>query len=315
MSERVSVAEALEEFAMIDEAEGGNPLVIATERRAAELLRDDDQSLRSPREAERVKAVTLAECPIGLFRDARTGTLALKTEYGSNEGRIDAYIADSGEFYWGAPPQTIASQRAQLVFPVASDHLHPSPSTEGLGVMEVDPDSLRILKQFADQYRSGAQGRMMEYEAAQALALSIDDALSALEPVEAEADYWGVWSSTGMHIGTWPDEDDARSALAQYESLDPPMDGVIRPLYASPAPVTVDDAMVERYDLEWDAAPRLPVHLEPMRGKRSFPSLEKAVAFMSRQANDAKPVSLVLVRSSISDETPALAAALSKGGK
>jgi len=39
ISERLTVAEALEEFAMIDEAEGGNPHVIATERRAAELLR------------------------------------------------------------------------------------------------------------------------------------------------------------------------------------------------------------------------------------------------------------------------------------
>lgn len=37
--ERLEVAAALEEFAMIDEAEGGNPLVIATERRAADLLR------------------------------------------------------------------------------------------------------------------------------------------------------------------------------------------------------------------------------------------------------------------------------------
>lgn len=37
--ERQKVADALEEFAMIDEAEGGNPLVIATERHAAELLR------------------------------------------------------------------------------------------------------------------------------------------------------------------------------------------------------------------------------------------------------------------------------------
>lgn len=39
IDEMRKVADALDEFAMIDEAEGGNPLVIATERRAAELLR------------------------------------------------------------------------------------------------------------------------------------------------------------------------------------------------------------------------------------------------------------------------------------
>ena len=63
------------------------------------------------------KKVTLAECPIGLFR-AESGNLCLKTEYGNNEGRIDAYIVSSGEFFWGAAPQTIASQRQQLVTPV-----------------------------------------------------------------------------------------------------------------------------------------------------------------------------------------------------
>jgi hypothetical protein len=60
--------------------------------------------------------VPLAECPIGLFRYG--DTLALKTEYGNNEGRIDAYIVPSGEFFWGAHPQSIASQRATLVRPI-----------------------------------------------------------------------------------------------------------------------------------------------------------------------------------------------------
>lgn len=61
--------------------------------------------------------MTLAECPIGLFFSA-SGELCLKTEYGSNEGRIDAYIVSSGEFFWGSWPQTIESQRAQIVRPV-----------------------------------------------------------------------------------------------------------------------------------------------------------------------------------------------------
>lgn len=62
------------------------------------------------------REVSLEECPIGLFM--YLGELCLKTEYGNNEGRIDAYIVRSGEFFWGDPPQTIASQRATLVKPV-----------------------------------------------------------------------------------------------------------------------------------------------------------------------------------------------------
>ncbi|MFD1477443.1 hypothetical protein, partial [Ancylobacter polymorphus] len=61
---------------------------------------------------------TLAECPVGLFL-SDGGELCFKSEYGDNNGRIDAYIVRSGEFFWGAPPQTIASQRRQVVRPVA----------------------------------------------------------------------------------------------------------------------------------------------------------------------------------------------------
>lgn len=61
------------------------------------------------------RRVTLVNCPIGLFM--YEGTLCLKTEYGNNEGRIDAYIVSSGEFFWGEHPQTIANQRKQLVTP------------------------------------------------------------------------------------------------------------------------------------------------------------------------------------------------------
>lgn len=62
------------------------------------------------------EAVTLAACPIGLFMAG--GELCLKTEYSDNEGRIDAYIVSSGEFFWGSAPQTIANQRQQMVSPV-----------------------------------------------------------------------------------------------------------------------------------------------------------------------------------------------------
>ena len=83
--------------------------------------------------------VTLAECPIGLFRCG--DTLALKTEYGNNEGRIDAYIVESGEFFWGDPPQTVKRQRAQIVYPVipppwatvATSATHETPGAAGVG--------------------------------------------------------------------------------------------------------------------------------------------------------------------------------------
>ena len=66
--------------------------------------------------------ISLASCPIGLFV-SQSGELCLKTEYGNNDGRIDAYIVSSGEFFWGAPPQTITSQRQQMVRPVTDDEV------------------------------------------------------------------------------------------------------------------------------------------------------------------------------------------------
>jgi hypothetical protein len=68
--------------------------------------------------------VTLADCPIGLFRYG--GELCLKTEYGSNEGRIDAYIVSSGEFFWGGT-NTPAAQRKVMVEPVSEIAVSPAP--------------------------------------------------------------------------------------------------------------------------------------------------------------------------------------------
>ena len=80
--------------------------------------------------------VELRDCPIGLFMSG-DGELCLKTEYGNNEGRIDAYIVSSGEFFWGAPPQTIASQRMQKVRPVDGEALAAAlsarPASAGVG--------------------------------------------------------------------------------------------------------------------------------------------------------------------------------------
>jgi hypothetical protein len=42
--------------------------------------------------------ISFAECPIGLFLD--DDVLCLKTEYHTN-GRADAFVVESGEYYWG----------------------------------------------------------------------------------------------------------------------------------------------------------------------------------------------------------------------
>jgi len=65
------------------------------------------------------QAVTLAECPVGLFL-AEGDVLGIKTEYATNQGRIEAYIVETGEAFWGASPQTIPAQRASLVRPVTA---------------------------------------------------------------------------------------------------------------------------------------------------------------------------------------------------
>ena len=65
--------------------------------------------------------MTLAECPVGLFISG-SRALCLKTEYGDNEGRIDAYIVSSGEFFWGGA-KTRADQRKLIVRPVTGDEV------------------------------------------------------------------------------------------------------------------------------------------------------------------------------------------------
>jgi hypothetical protein len=79
--------------------------------------------------------VTLADCPIGLFRSH--GELCLKTEYGSNEGRIDAYIVSSGEFFWGGT-NTPTAQRKVMVEPVSEIAVSSAPVSNLMGMEEED---------------------------------------------------------------------------------------------------------------------------------------------------------------------------------
>jgi len=67
------------------------------------------------------RTITLADCPIGLFL-AADGELCLKTEYGNNKGRIDAYIVSTGEFFWGGAT-SVPEQRRLTVTPVGLEGL------------------------------------------------------------------------------------------------------------------------------------------------------------------------------------------------
>lgn len=62
-----------------------------------------------------LKTLPLRDCPPGLFKHGRT--LCFKSEYGNNEGRIDAYIVSSGEFFWGGTTKP-KDQAALMVTPV-----------------------------------------------------------------------------------------------------------------------------------------------------------------------------------------------------
>ena len=61
-------------------------------------------------------AVMLGAAPIGLFIND-FGDLCLKTEYRTVKGAVEAYIVESGEFFWGEKPQTVESQLRQMVTP------------------------------------------------------------------------------------------------------------------------------------------------------------------------------------------------------
>ena len=59
--------------------------------------------------------VRLCEMDPGLF--LFDNCLALKTEYMSNSGRIEAYIVDTGEFFHGGA-KTVTEQRSLMVQPL-----------------------------------------------------------------------------------------------------------------------------------------------------------------------------------------------------
>lgn len=60
-------------------------------------------------------ACTLAECPPGLFLFGNC--LGFKSEYSTNEGKIDAFVVASGEFFWGGA-KTNEERNILMVTPV-----------------------------------------------------------------------------------------------------------------------------------------------------------------------------------------------------
>lgn len=69
--------------------------------------------------------IRLADCPVGLFID-EWGNLGFKSQYANNEGRMEAYVVSSGEFFIGAIPHSTLGQRASMVTPVSLDRVAPA---------------------------------------------------------------------------------------------------------------------------------------------------------------------------------------------
>jgi len=80
---------------------------------------------------------TLESCPPGLFLAAAYGTLGMKSEYHTDKGAVEAYIVESGEFFWGDNPQTVERQRAQIVRPIAHDAILSKLKENGLSREEL----------------------------------------------------------------------------------------------------------------------------------------------------------------------------------
>lgn len=152
---------------------------------------ETDKAVPAPATGGEVEAVTLAECPIGLFY-ADGGELCLKTEYGNNEGRIDAYIVSSGEFFWGGASSE-RGQRAVKVRPVSPAVALRRPETDKPGVREAAlEEATKVADMFAADHAKSAdqfgidRNREM-HNAAKGAAQGVAFAIRALSvPLAAE---------------------------------------------------------------------------------------------------------------------------------
>lgn len=107
--------------------------------------------------------VTLAACPPGLF--LWNGTLGFKSEYGAMEpvgisphhqqwkvgNRVDAYCADSGEYFWGGTSNH--DDRAKLlVYPISAEAVA-MVASHGLSALRAHPPAREDAQPVASAYR------------------------------------------------------------------------------------------------------------------------------------------------------------------
>ena len=79
---------------------------------------------------------------------------------------------------------------------------------------------------------------------------------------------------------------------------------------ATPPAPNDDLRAVSRFNLAWTAAPRPPVHPQPMTGRQSFQAFDEAVAFVGKQPSDSTFLSLTEVVTSRIDRSDDVRAAL-----
>lgn len=92
----------------------------------------------SPLQGDRVADLEAGEpcafvdCPPGLFRYA--GMLCFKSEYSSKAGQQDAYVIESGEYFWGGTNGDLSARRALVVTPMSALSPQTQSSDEGKSV-------------------------------------------------------------------------------------------------------------------------------------------------------------------------------------
>lgn len=103
---------------------------------------------------------TLEACPVGLFIADACDTLGMKTEYHTDKGAVEAYIVESGEFFWGDNPQTVERQRAQIVRPIsyADAILNLAPVAKGASQDAELSDEFDRPGRLSDATRHSAEG-------------------------------------------------------------------------------------------------------------------------------------------------------------
>lgn len=126
------------------------------------LRKDWSSPIREPEISRTILGdpCTLEACPPGLFIADAYNTLGMKSEYRTEQGAIEAYIVESGEFFWGDNPQTVERQRAQIVRPIsyADAILNLAPVAKGASQDAELSDEFDRPGRLSDATRHSAEG-------------------------------------------------------------------------------------------------------------------------------------------------------------